>query len=81
MSETADDSDILCYCEWLTRETILAAMPYVRNLKESVTEERLKEILEKHGKVDKVKRIKDYAFVHFEERQPAIEVKRINLLF
>ena len=35
MSETADDeSDILCYCEWLTRETIIAAMPYVRNLKE-----------------------------------------------
>uniref|UniRef100_A0A914HFF1 RRM domain-containing protein n=1 Tax=Globodera rostochiensis TaxID=31243 RepID=A0A914HFF1_GLORO len=46
---------------------------YVRNLKESVTEERLQELYEKYGKVDKVKRIKDYAFVHFEDRQAAIQ--------
>lgn len=49
---------------------------YVRNLKESVTEERLQEVFEKHGKVDKVKRIKDYAFVHFEERSAAVQVKQ-----
>jgi NAD(P)H-nitrite reductase large subunit len=30
----ADDQDILCYCEWLTREEILAAIPFVRNVKE-----------------------------------------------
>jgi NAD(P)H-nitrite reductase large subunit len=29
-----DEQDILCYCEWLTREEIVAAMPRVRNLKE-----------------------------------------------
>jgi NAD(P)H-nitrite reductase large subunit len=29
-----DDANILCYCEWLTREEIIAAMPRVRNLKE-----------------------------------------------
>ena len=29
-----DEQDILCYCEWLTRDEILAAMPRVRNLKE-----------------------------------------------
>lgn len=29
-----DDQDILCYCEWLTRAEIAAAIPYVRNLKE-----------------------------------------------
>jgi len=28
------DQDILCYCEWLTREEIIAAMPTVRTLKE-----------------------------------------------
>ena len=28
------DQDILCYCEWLTRDEIVAAMPFVRNLKE-----------------------------------------------
>ena len=28
------DQDILCYCEWLTRDEIVAAMPRVRTLKE-----------------------------------------------
>jgi NAD(P)H-nitrite reductase large subunit len=28
------ETDILCYCEWLTREEILAVIPRVRNLKE-----------------------------------------------
>ena len=29
-----DDADILCYCEWLTRTEIIAAVPHVRDLKE-----------------------------------------------
>jgi NAD(P)H-nitrite reductase large subunit len=29
-----DEQDILCYCEWLTRDEIVAAMPFVRDLKE-----------------------------------------------
>jgi len=28
------DDDILCYCEWLTRDEIIAAIPTVRNLRE-----------------------------------------------
>jgi NAD(P)H-nitrite reductase large subunit len=28
------DQDILCYCEWLTRDEIIAAMPSVRTIKE-----------------------------------------------
>jgi len=28
------DQDILCYCEWLTRDEIVAAMPNVRTVKE-----------------------------------------------
>jgi NAD(P)H-nitrite reductase large subunit len=31
---TDDDDAILCYCEWLTRASIIRAMPHVRNLKE-----------------------------------------------
>ena len=46
---------------------------YVRNLKESVTEEALRAVFEAHGKVEKVKKMKDYAFVHFEEREHAIK--------
>ena len=29
-----DDADILCYCEWITREELVATIPYVRSLKE-----------------------------------------------
>ena len=35
MQEASElESDILCYCEWLTRDEIIAAMPRVHNLKE-----------------------------------------------
>lgn len=45
---------------------------YVRNLTSDVTEEKMKEEFGKHGKVERVKKIKDYGFVHFEERDDAI---------
>ncbi|XP_077541563.1 heterogeneous nuclear ribonucleoprotein Q-like isoform X2 [Haemaphysalis longicornis] len=46
---------------------------YVRNLTADVTEERLKELFEAQGgRVERVKKIKDYAFVHFEERDHAV---------
>jgi NAD(P)H-nitrite reductase large subunit len=34
------ERDILCYCEWLTRDEIVGAMPGVRNLKELRTTTR-----------------------------------------
>ena len=33
-SQDEQDQEILCYCEWLTRDEIVAAMPHVRTLKE-----------------------------------------------
>ena len=39
----------------------------------SVSEERLREVFEAYGKIDRVKKIKDYAFVHFEDREHAAE--------
>ena len=30
----SDNQDIICYCEWLTGDEIVAAIPYVRTLKE-----------------------------------------------
>ena len=47
-------------------------MLYVRNLTQDVTEEKLKETFEAHGPIQRVKKIKDYAFVHFEERDDAV---------
>ena len=38
-----------------------------------------RELFERFGKVDRVKKIKDYAFVHFEERDQAVEaMKALN---
>ena len=34
MQDGTDDQDILCYCEWLTRDEVIAAIPHVRNLRE-----------------------------------------------
>ncbi|XP_073993296.1 synaptotagmin binding cytoplasmic RNA interacting protein isoform X3 [Rhodnius prolixus] len=45
---------------------------YVRNLTQDCTEEKLKEAFEVYGKVDRVKKIKDYAFIHFDERDHAV---------
>jgi len=46
---------------------------YVRNLTSDVTEDMLKEKFAEFGKVERVKKIKDYGFVHFEERDDAIK--------
>jgi len=46
---------------------------YVRNLKSDITEEQLKERFESYGKIERVKKIKDYGFVHFEDRDAALK--------
>lgn len=53
-------------------------MLYVRNLTQNTTEEMLKEKFEEFGKVERVKKIKDYAFIHFEERDDALKVSFIG---
>lgn len=47
---------------------------YVRNLTQEITEDSLKEEFERFGTVERVKKIKDYAFVHFEDRDCAVKV-------
>lgn len=47
---------------------------YVRNLTQEVTENRLKETFEAYGSVERVKKIKDYAFIHFNDRSCALKV-------
>lgn len=52
---------------------------YVRNLTQDVSEEKLKEAFEEFGgKVERVKKIRDYAFVHFEERDEALKALENN---
>lgn len=40
------------------------------------SEEKLKESFEQYGKIERVKKIKDYAFIHFEDRDNAVKVTR-----
>uniref|UniRef100_A0A1Q3FZZ0 Putative heteroproteinous nuclear ribonucleoprotein r rrm superfamily n=1 Tax=Culex tarsalis TaxID=7177 RepID=A0A1Q3FZZ0_CULTA len=49
---------------------------YVRNLTQDTSEEKLKESFEAFGKVERVKKIKDYAFVHFEDRDHAVNAMK-----
>lgn len=36
----------------------------------------MQEQFEQYGKVERVKKIKDYAFIHFEDRDSAVEAMR-----
>uniref|UniRef100_A0A8C1KGZ4 Synaptotagmin binding, cytoplasmic RNA interacting protein, like n=1 Tax=Cyprinus carpio TaxID=7962 RepID=A0A8C1KGZ4_CYPCA len=47
---------------------------FVRNLASTVTEELLEETFCQFGKLERVKKLKDYAFIHFEERDNAVKV-------
>ena len=47
---------------------------YVRNLKSDFNEEKIKELFEPFGAILRIKKLKDYAFVHFEEREHAVNV-------
>lgn len=53
---------------------------YVRNLTQDCSEEKLKESFEQYGKIERVKKIKDYAFIHFEDRDNAVKVKKSQVI-
>lgn len=46
---------------------------YVRNLTSAATEEKIKEKFAEFGEIEKVKKMKDYCFVNFKEREGAIK--------
>ncbi|XP_064810231.1 heterogeneous nuclear ribonucleoprotein R-like isoform X1 [Oncorhynchus masou masou] len=46
---------------------------FVRNLATPVTEELLEKTFSQFGKLERVKKLKDYAFVHFEDRDAAVK--------
>uniref|UniRef100_A0A9J7X812 Heterogeneous nuclear ribonucleoprotein R n=1 Tax=Cyprinus carpio carpio TaxID=630221 RepID=A0A9J7X812_CYPCA len=46
---------------------------FVRKLATPVTEELLESTFSQFGKLERVKKLKDYAFVHFEERDAAVK--------
>ena len=48
---------------------------FVRNLSNGVTEEILEKSFSAFGNLERVKKLKDYAFIHFEERDGAVKVQ------
>uniref|UniRef100_A0AAY3ZV21 RRM domain-containing protein n=1 Tax=Denticeps clupeoides TaxID=299321 RepID=A0AAY3ZV21_9TELE len=46
---------------------------FVRNLATPVTEELLEKTFSQFGKLERVKKLKDYAFVHFEDRDATVK--------
>ncbi|XP_056150256.1 heterogeneous nuclear ribonucleoprotein Q-like isoform X3 [Lampris incognitus] len=46
---------------------------FVRNLSNGVTEEILEKAFGEFGKLERVKKLKDYAFVHFDDRDGAVK--------
>ncbi|XP_062863011.1 synaptotagmin binding, cytoplasmic RNA interacting protein, like isoform X4 [Trichomycterus rosablanca] len=46
---------------------------FVRNLASTVSEELLENTFSQFGKLERVKKLKDYAFIHFEERDGAVK--------
>ncbi|XP_067845273.1 heterogeneous nuclear ribonucleoprotein Q isoform X2 [Heptranchias perlo] len=46
---------------------------FVRNLASTVTEELLEKTFSQFGKLERVKKLKDYAFIHFDERDGAVK--------
>ena len=55
----------------------LVRILYCRGLPVSVTEETLREIFQRFGRLERIKKIKDFAFVHFEGREEALEAMSI----
>ena len=54
---------------------------FVRNLASTVTEEILEKAFSQFGKLERVKKLKDYAFIHFEERDGAVKVQAGVFIF
>lgn len=46
-----------------------------------MTEELLEKTFAQFGKLERVKKLKDYAFVHFEERDAAVRVGAVSCFF
>lgn len=60
----------------MSRSLLQVKVLFVRNLANGVTEEILEKAFSQFGKLERVKKLKDYAFVHFEERNAAVKVPR-----
>uniref|UniRef100_A0A8C0IYF3 RRM domain-containing protein n=1 Tax=Chelonoidis abingdonii TaxID=106734 RepID=A0A8C0IYF3_CHEAB len=57
----------------VTGKSVSVKVLFVRNLANTVTEEILEKAFSQFGKLERVKKLKDYAFIHFDERDGAVK--------
>ncbi|XP_007467380.1 PREDICTED: heterogeneous nuclear ribonucleoprotein Q isoform X2 [Lipotes vexillifer] len=63
-----------CFLEYEDHKTAAQVkVLFVRNLANTVTEEILEKAFSHFGKLERVKKLKDYAFIHFDERDGAVK--------
>ncbi|KAM3861152.1 heterogeneous nuclear ribonucleoprotein Q isoform 2-T2 [Diretmus argenteus] len=63
-----------CFLEYEDHKTAAQVkVLFVRNLSNGVTEEILETTFSQFGKLERVKKLKDYAFIHFDERDGAVK--------
>jgi len=61
------------HLKYIATAVVQVKVLYVRNLKSDVTEDQLREKFEQFGKIERVKKVKDYGFVHFDDREHALK--------
>lgn len=49
---------------------------YVRNLTSEVSENDVKDVFLPYGNIERVRKVRDYAFVHFDKREDALNAMR-----
>lgn len=54
---------------------------FARQLSASVDENKLMEIFGKYGNIEKIKKMRDYAFIHYEERSEAEKVAYLRMRY
>lgn len=46
---------------------------YIRNVSSEISEDDVKKKFDTYGSIERVKKVKDYAFVHYNERESALK--------
>lgn len=81
MYEIARDTDFSSVIDKPLPFSSQVKVLFVRNLASTVTEEILEKAFSQFGKLERVKKLKDYAFIHFEERDGAVKVQAGVFIF
>ena len=79
-NRTAKEIDLIFLFGFAFKVKVL----YARNLLLSTTEDTIEQVFSKFGEVERVKKIKDYSFIHFrtkEQARTALEAMNGNKIF